>query len=220
MMFQIRNVNLAKSIQSIELSNSISDSYFYYLLDLVCITSSTKLFEQRLSCPPRLSLIANSAESEISSKFWSQWDKGLYTAECLGVLCRKNKLDATRSLLWELVSDTFKNRYITMYERRRKVHVRPYDFENICKSIANKNTIVINEYLFIPRNVAESTNDYGLDVYYWRWKCFKSRMFVLDLHSDSYEVAVDIFFMLNKKSPEKSDKGNHAICLEFCGSTF
>lgn len=217
MMFQIKNKDLTRSIRAIELSHSISDSCFCYLLNMVCITSSTKLFEQRHSCPPRLSIITNSAESEISRKFWHQWDKGLYTAEYLGLLCRKNKLDATHSLLWTLVSDTFKNRYITMYERRREVHVHLHDFENICKSVANKNILVIDEYLFIPRNIAESTNDYGLDVYHWKWKCFKNRTFIMDLHSESYEIAVDIFVMLNKRSPEKADKGDHAICLEFCG---
>jgi hypothetical protein len=219
-LFEIRNKDLIKSIQFVNSSNSVSDSYFFCLLDLACITTAAKLYTVKQGLPSRSSFAANSLESKTSKKYWEQWDKGLYTAEYLGYLCRKYKFDATSSLLWELVSDTFKCRYLTTYERRRQVTVMPHDFEGICKAIANKNKLVIGEYSFLPRDIVESIDDYGLDVYYWRWKCFKNRLFIMDLHCDSYEIARNIFSIFNKQPPEKLSQDNYAIGLEFFGSVF
>jgi len=199
MMFVMRDMSVAKSIQSINSSRSVSDSFFYCLLDLVCITSAAKLYQKKQPLPPRNYFTKKLLEPKTSKKYWEIWDRGLEISEYLGNLCKKHELDVTRSLLWEMVDNTFKYRFSESYEYRRRVSVMPNDFNGILRAIEKANTLVIGEYVVLPRNIEESTDDYGMDDFSLRWKCFKNRKFIVDLHRDSEDIARKIMELMKEE---------------------
>ena len=182
---------------------AVEDIYTKILLELVCISSASKMYREMNDGQP------DPCDLE-ERTYWIQWDFGRALVTILAHHCRSLNLDPTVSHFWPLVDSYYQENYTTQYEFKREVVVDPADFEALCLAIFNDNIVLISDCRLTPKDFEEATGHYGEEVL-WRIWLFEGKVVERrEFHTDDYSLAQEVFHALNGRYVQDGDCGPSA----------
>lgn len=189
---------------------SFDDSYFKILLKLACISSSVKIHNELYGTPQRCSML-----NVETNPYWLQWDFGRALVTLLVEYCRPRKVDPSKSHFWHLLDRHYQQSYFEQYEFEKEVEVKRDDFEALCKAITHDNIVYIGDYKLLPKEVDEATGHYGEDVFWRKWLLQLKKSEPLEIHTDSYSLAEEVFQIVNCRRVNSSDRGEISNKLQW-----
>ncbi|MDA0152241.1 hypothetical protein OH460_08005 [Vibrio sp. Makdt] len=150
--------------------------------------------------------------------YWSNWDEGFPLLDALVILRRGLGKQDIENSLWSLVCKPFKDYFNAEYQHKLPVVIQESDFDGLCGSILNENTITIGDYIIEPIGSGELTNAYGEERYGTVWGIFNLDFTLVEKKQDcdEWEMANQLYSMVNGSAPNSDCFGENAEQLDLC----